>query len=241
MKVLSFDLQDGHRQISYLLFPEKIKTANDCESLNVLLGGNGMTALDWSDWIVDVKQYVDGCPAFLLVEYPGYGASAGTPSPNSMHESAVKAIENAIAHFDRESIRIPRINVLGHSIGAAVASRVVASQSLQIQNLVLSAPFTSISEMIPTIFPFIPSIVASLISRHNWNNKKAVSDIIHGKNAKSITIVHGRLDEIVPFHMGETLANLGPNVQFSPIQTASHNDILSNFELYGKMLSRRND
>ena len=51
-------------------------------------------------------------------------------------------------------------------------------------------------------------------------------------------IVHGKLDGIVPFRMGQELSELAPQVVLVPIESAGHNDVLENYEIYGRLLSK---
>jgi hypothetical protein len=234
------------KQYSFLVYPTEILGTPSSVSVFVLMGGNGMTALDWIDWIVDIRPHLEEYPnvAFILVDYPGYGLNEGHPSPASMNQAVEGSVSQGIGILKAFGLNVRELNILGHSIGAAVASKWVSSLAStdsdlpRIRRLVLSAPFTSISEMIPIVFPFIPSPVATVIARHNWCNREALSSIVDARNVGSVYIVHGEQDEIVPFEMGRELSRIGDGaVTFVPLKSAMHNDILSIVKLYGLILS----
>jgi hypothetical protein len=233
---------DQSKQQSFLVYPSEILGSLSSVSLIALMGGNGMTAFDWLDWIVDIRPHLMQYPkvAFVLVDYPGYGFNDGDPSPNSMHSAVTQSVSRGIEVLRALGMSVSEVNVVGHSIGAAVASRwVSANLSVPpIARLVLSAPFTSITEMVPVIFPFIPVAIASVISRHNWDNRLALASITSASNVGAVYVVHGEQDEIVPFGMGKELSEIGNGaVTFVPLKHATHNDILSIVKLYGLLLS----
>jgi pimeloyl-ACP methyl ester carboxylesterase len=237
---LSYRKSREDNRFSYLMIPSSLPNTNTEISIFVLFGGNAMTALDWSDWVVDVSKFIDKHPhiAFLLVEYPGYGESDGTPSPDSMHEAAEKSFKQAGDVLKIYNLSVGEVNVLGHSIGAAVASRWVAqgSDDRKIRRLVLSAPFTSIPDMATVLFPFLPWPLAGFISRHNWNNRDFVRKIATGNHSTRMFVVHGQSDELVPASMGNELAKIG-NCSLVPIPNYGHNDVLSLSKIYGLILS----
>ncbi|HXL76358.1 MAG TPA: alpha/beta hydrolase, partial [Burkholderiales bacterium] len=67
----------------------------------------------------------------------------------------------------------------------------------------------------------IPFLPASLV-RHRFDNKEKAAGI-----TLPVLIIHGTEDEVVPFAMGERLANMFPHAQLAPIQGGQHNDLLT--------------
>lgn len=241
---LRYSTGSNGTQVSYLIVNRAGENSSNHCHLILLLGGNGMTAFDWGEWIGDIRLYLSSFPriAFLLVDYPGYGANDGSPSPESMHEAVTYSLESAIGQLKTWGFSPIELNVVGHSIGSAVAAKFVdnynSHNSLPVTRLILSAPFTSIVDMVPIVFPIIPLGVASIISRHNWDTRTSLKRIVKENKADLIFVVHGNRDQIVPFRMGEELANLSQSkIRLVPVKTASHNDVLSLVKLYGLLLS----
>lgn len=236
---LTYLKEGSGRRYSYLAFPGSIKASNLNISLYMLFGGNGMTAFDWSDWVIDITPHIEAYPnvAFLLIDYPGYGENTGDPSPISMNECAEKSFRAAVDVLKVHGMSPLEINVLGHSIGAAVASKWIAeSEGLSISRLVLSAPFTSITDMVSVVFPLVPRVLAGLVSRHDWDNRKSLNAILEKTNVRNLFIVHGMQDTLVPPTMGNELSKIA-NCSFIPVPHASHNDVISAVKLLGFILS----
>ncbi|PFH35126.1 hypothetical protein BESB_060130 [Besnoitia besnoiti] len=98
---------------------------------------SGSTSLPW--WTVkevEVPILVYMNAAFVLIDYPGYGGSTGSPTPAGCVAAALRSLNVAIHHLKKqrgEDVRI-QISVLGYSLGCAVALRaaqVVCRQLLQ--------------------------------------------------------------------------------------------------------------
>jgi uncharacterized protein len=90
---------------------------------------------------------------FILAEYPGYGARAGTPAERSL-------VEDAAALYVKTGIVYPNspIMLVGESLGAAVAVQVATrTVALAPSRLVLLTPFLSLAETAARVYPFLPA------------------------------------------------------------------------------------
>lgn len=245
---ISYDVKNQTQvKFSFLAIPRFAIENKQKVSLYMLFGGNGMTALDWTDWVVQMRYYLSKYPlvAFVLVDYPGYGSNDGEPSPESMHEAAQNSYTSALKNLEDKGIEVEEVNVVGHSIGSAVATRwvsslVPSSSQHTVSRLVLSAPFTSITDMVSVVFPIVPKPLAKLVARHDWDNRKTIKGILDKRIANQMFVIHGGQDEIVPFDMGKELSEIGP-VTLIPVKQAGHNDILNLVKLYGYVLSAPGD
>mmetsp|Transcript_84519 Transcript_84519/g.182180 ORF Transcript_84519/g.182180 Transcript_84519/m.182180 type:complete len:436 (+) Transcript_84519:3-1310(+) len=137
------------QQQAYFLRPEP--SGGPVDELWVLFGGNAMLATDWlpycQEWLLLDPNYSETRIAFLLVDYPGYGGNVGKPSPSSVLEASVQALRTTLAQVEGPQ---PRINLLGHSLGAAAAAQLavrLAGCGVPAGRLVMSAPFTDIPNM----------------------------------------------------------------------------------------------
>jgi pimeloyl-ACP methyl ester carboxylesterase len=194
-----------------------------------------MVGFDFMTWIAELHA-LGGCEnlVFLTIDYPGYGYSSGSPSPDSINEATDSGIRSGLAHLGALGVMIDSVNLLGHSVGAAVATRWVSEnqKKLKIGKLILSAPFTSIVDMVPVIFPFIPRVIAKMIARHNWDNLHNLKTI---EGNIKIQIIHGKLDEICPYEMGLRLAS-ETGRELVTIEGAFHNNILNLIKEYHKLI-----
>jgi len=129
----------------FLLQPKAdVKESTTVRRCWLLYPGNGMSALDWeSHGFHKVLKFLKASKRtrkFFFVEYPGYFGNSGAPSL----ESILKTSREAKSFLESE--KCTEFGVFGHSLGTAAA--VQAASSLEIQRVILSAPFTKMSEVV---------------------------------------------------------------------------------------------
>jgi uncharacterized protein len=89
---------------------------------------------------------------FILAEYPGYGARAGTPTERSL-------VEDAAALYVKAGVIYPNspIILVGESLGAAVAVQVATRTAARPPSrLVLLTPFLSLADTAARVYPLLP-------------------------------------------------------------------------------------
>lgn len=126
----------------------------------------------------------------LLVDYRGYGHSAGKPSESGLALDA----QAAWRHLTGERGVAPRSIVLyGESLGGAVAARLAAEVSPGA--LVLDSAFTSVPDLGAELYPWLP---VRLLARSRYDTRAALARV-----DSAVLILHARDDEIVPFSHAE--------------------------------------
>ena len=179
-------------------------------------GGNGDLALRW-DAIV-APAATDGT-GFLLVEYPGYGARAGQPSPEALLAGSETTLAALSKHLALPVAELEtRSAVLGYSIGSAVALKYASLHP--VQRIVLVSPFTSMLDMARR------SVGAPLchLLRHQYDNLESLARI-RERGLPPITILHGEQDTLIPPAMGQALAASAPGSRFELVPGAGHGDV----------------
>lgn len=199
-------------------FYRGVATNSPPSRLWIMFGGNAMLALDWLDFL---RGFPDVSAGFLLVDYPGYGISAGSPNPARILEASENAFHALQDHkfwtFGRGSI-----GILGYSLGAAAASQLAAKYP--VDRLILVSPFTTMNALVKRFIGFDPGPLVL----HRYDNVKALRAILAGKPSPKVTILHGRADTLVPIKMGRALAQLDPQqIRFVEIPGADHNEVFS--------------
>lgn len=185
----------------------------------VLFSGNGSRALSWNYFI---KYYPVENEGFLLLDYPGYGACAGSASPTTIRESADALLEALAQHLGMDVKTLePRLAVMGHSLGAATALDFASRHHPS--HIVLLAPFTSLRDMARRTVGW----PLCYVLMGNFDNRERLREITQGGNSPRIDLLFGKEDEVIPFAMGQELARLYPMVHFEPLEGTGHNDILS--------------
>ncbi len=214
---LAFSSSEG-KQVAFYLPPQDL-TKKLPERLWVVFGGNASLALDWYTFFSD---FPDRSAAFLLVDYPGYGDGTGTATPETIEESANLALATLASKLGitKEEFE-SRLNVLGHSLGAAAALSFARGHKLS--RLVLLSPFTSLSDMARRVVGY----PLSLLLRHRYDNEEALEVVTKRANPPTIYIIHGSQDEIIPVEMGRALADrFREYVQYIEIEGGEHNTLL---------------
>ena len=186
----------------------------------VMFSGNASVALDWLDVVALSRNEADG---FLLIDYPGYGASEGVAAITTTRASAEKAL-SALA----TQLQIPedelsrRLCVVGLSLGAAAALDFAAGHP--VQRVVLIAPFTTLREVAARLF----SKPASYLLIENYDNRSRIQELAKRESPPQITILHGTADTLIPSTMGRELAEAAPRIaEFIPFEGANHDTIVS--------------
>jgi pimeloyl-ACP methyl ester carboxylesterase len=187
----------------------------------VVFGGNGSLALDWLP--LATRAQAPG-NAFLLIDYPGYGRSEGRPTLANTRAAAEGALE-ALARWLRVEPRTlePRLDAIGHSLGAAAALD-FAMHHPRMHRIILLAPFTSLRE--EGAF-FIGSTLSHLL-RVSYDNRAALRHLAQRQPPPRVTIFHGLQDPLIPPEMGRKLAaEFSGFVTFRGMPEANHDTVVA--------------
>ena len=186
----------------------------------VMFSGNASVALDWLDVVAMSRNEADG---FLLIDYPGYGASEGVAAIATTRGSAEKAVSTLADQLQMpENDLSKRLNVLGLSLGAAAALDFATHKSAE--RIILIAPFTTLREVAARLF----SKPASYLLIENYDNRSRVEELDTREPPPQIVIFHGTADTLIPSHMGRQLAESAPAIaRYVPIEGATHDTIVS--------------
>lgn len=150
--------------------------------------------------------------ATVLVEYRGYGRSRGvSPNEEGLYLDAA-AILDLLA---TRGVGPERIVLWGQSLGTGVA--VEMAKRGRGTRLVLVAPYTSMVEMCSRNVPVLP---ASLVMGDRFDSLS---------KAPSITVpalvVHGDIDDVIPFEQGERLSRTLPHGTFLKVPEGRHDNL----------------
>jgi pimeloyl-ACP methyl ester carboxylesterase len=148
--------------------------------------------------------------AIYAPHYRGYGGSDGRPSERALHADAA-------AVFDDLRSRHPDIDVIGRSLGSAVATRLAATKP--VRRLVLVTPFDSILALGSRLFPFLP---VRLLLADRFETVKDAPRV-----AMPALVITAGADEIVPGDHTRRLIEAFPVgiVAERAFPAAGHNDV----------------
>ncbi|MBL8730518.1 MAG: alpha/beta hydrolase [Planctomycetes bacterium] len=151
--------------------------------------------------------------AVVTAEYPGYGASEGRPSV----ESLMRVADVVAAHAEAMATArgIPFV-VAGSSMGTFCALHVAAAG--RAGRALLLAPPTSLVEAAAGRFWWAP---VGLLLQHAFDNVAVAPQV-----RCPVLIVHGDQDRIVPLVLGQRLCSLlGGPAELVVVPGAGHNDL----------------
>lgn len=147
----------------------------------------------------------------LIIDYPGYGRSEGTPDEKALYASGRAAWEYLVGTRGYEPSQIV---LLGKSLGGAPATKLATEVSAG--GVILQSTFTSVPDMAKRSFPFLPRFLV----RTRMNNLKRVREIEEPK-----LFIHSPSDEIIPYEMGRRLFEAAPEPRrFHKVEGAGHNE-----------------
>jgi pimeloyl-ACP methyl ester carboxylesterase len=216
-------------QLSFYVPPQN-RALRQPKRLWVLFPGNASLALDWTDFIKHAPNKDDG---FLLVEYPGYGASQGSASPKSIDEAAEAAFSALATKLGVTPEDLDtKVNLVGLSLGCGAALQFGTRHPPR--QIILIAPFTSLKDCARRLV----GTPLYLLLRHNFDNRARLSELAAKPPLPRITIYHGAEDITVPPRMGRELAELFPQmITFHEIAGADHNSVLPEVlpQIYAEM------
>jgi hypothetical protein len=148
----------------------------------------------------------------MVVDYEGYGMSAGSPSERGCYAAADAAYDYLLT---REDIDQHHIVGVGWSLGAAVAIDLASRKPLTA--VATFSAFTSIGELSRTLAPGLPP--GFLASR--FDNLAKI-----GSLSCPLFMAHGTSDQLVPPEMLDRLASAAKSkVTVLHVSGAAHNDI----------------
>lgn len=204
---------DGTQLHGWLAKPQGPGSAEGAKRFPVVIyfGGNAEEV----SWVLD--DLVD--PArprewgWLLINYRGYGFSAGRPSEEALVGDALRIYDFAAARADVDPARIV---VFGRSLGSGVAVQLAAARPLA--GAILVSPYDSMVRIAQHHYPILP---VSLLLRHRFDS------IAHAPGLElPLLCLAAEHDHVVPSVHASRLVQAwkGPK-RFSVLPGTSHNSI----------------
>ena len=158
-------------------------------------------------WPHEFKKLAHLGIGVLLVEYPGYGRSEGSPSQKNITQAFIHAYDMLVA---RPDVDPSRIVLFGRSLGGGAVCALAAHRPSAA--LILMSSFVSVRAFASKY------LVPDFLVRDPFDNLSIVQDY-HGP----ILVVHGKFDDVIPFKHGTILYQAARHGQFISYHSG-HND-----------------
>lgn len=156
----------------------------------------------------------------LIIDYRGYGESAGKPS-----EAGIRSDALAAWNYLTLERRIPahEIVVFGRSLGGAIAANLAREH--RPAALIVESAFRSAPKMAQSAYPFLP---ARWLTRFDYATEDYVREV-----EAPVLVIHSAADEIIPYAHGRAVFDAAREPKRMLDLQGGHNTaFLQNRELY---------
>ena len=138
---------------------------------------------------------------FLIIAWRGFNGNKGKPNEKGLYIDG----NSTILWLKNLGLKEKDIMLYGESLGTGVATEI--AQSNNYAGLVLETPFTSMVEAAKNFYPYIP---VSLLLKDKYDNQNKIKNI-----NIPVLVMHGEVDQIVPFWMGKKIYEMANQPKFS--------------------------
>ena len=173
--------------------------------------GNAQSVFEWALIREDFLPLECG---LLLVDYPGYGKSTGSPS-----EASLYACGHAALKFAEQSLHLSDnyLILFGKSLGGGVVCEI--AQQRAFKAVVLESTFTSIPAVARNLIPILPADAMLRTERYDSIEKI-------GAFKSPVLVIHGEKDNLIPVSEGKKLfVRASSPKSLYLAENAGHNDV----------------
>ena len=148
--------------------------------------------------------------AVFLLDYRGYGRSAGQPSETGVYDDAQAAVAWLAAH----GMPHDRVILYGESLGGVIA--IETARRTQVAGLIVQSSFTSLPDMVRSVTGW----PLGFLLRTRMNSIAKIGSVTVPK-----LFFHGETDDLVPVAMGRKLyESAAEPKRFVSYPKVGHND-----------------
>ena len=131
---------------------------------------------------------------FLIIAWRGFSGNKGNPNEKGLYEEA----RSAIRWLKSIGVEEKNIIIYGESLGTAIAIEI--AQNRNFAGIILESPFTSMINAGKDKYPYLP---IKLMLKDKYETNKKIKNV-----SSPILIMHGKVDNVVPFYMGKKIYEL---------------------------------
>jgi hypothetical protein len=180
-------VETGSGKIEVWYMPPVSESAGNPAPAVIFAHGNGELIDFWPD---ELRAFTEFGVGVLLVEYPGYGRSGGSPSERSITDAFVRAYDYLVS---KKNVDSSRVIFIGRSLGSGAVCAL--AEKRRPAAIILMSAFTSIRSFSSKYF------VPGFLMRDPFDNLKIIASY-----DGPVLVIHGRHDEIIPFGHGVALS-----------------------------------
>lgn len=166
-------------------------------------------------WLPIVQEIREMGMCVLLVEYPGYGRSEGTPDEASLTETFITAYDSLVG---KPEVDAARIVLFGRSIGSGVICALAGVRPSAA--MILMSPFRNVSSLASDYY--LPGFLA----KDKFDNLNIIKSYDN-----PVLFVHGSRDRIIPYKHSEKLLAAALDGELITYERG-HNDLIDDWSLF---------
>jgi uncharacterized protein len=181
--------------VEALFLPSTVDSAARAKPVVIFGHGNGEVT-DY--WVTALDGFRERRIGVLLVEYPGYGRSTGSPS-----EAAIRIAMDAA--YDRIAVdpRVDRTRIFGFGQSLGGGAICLLAKDRTLRALILESTF-------PSLDIFTTGYRApSFLLRDHFDNLAVVAHF-----SGPVLVIHGRQDRLIPWQQAQRLASASAQSTF---------------------------
>ena len=186
------------------------KAPTEAKPVLIFAHGNAELIDFWPD---EFSRFASHGIAVFLVEYPGYGRSAGHPSQKTITETFTAAYDYVV---ERSDVDPSRVILMGRSLGGGAVCALGSKRPCAA--MILMSTFTSIKTFAKRF------LVPPALVRDPFDNLAFVSTFNN-----PVLVIHGKQDDLIPLSHGLKLARAAKNARMHTY-ACKHNDCPPSWE-----------
>jgi pimeloyl-ACP methyl ester carboxylesterase len=178
----------------------------------LFLHGNAQSVYEWALVSEDLAALEAG---LLLVDYPGYGKSSGSPTEAGLYAAGRAALGWLVGPGQVDE---GDLVVFGKSLGGGVATSLVEGRD-DLGGLVLESTFRSVPSVAARLLPMIPA--GAVMRSERYESEARMTRV-----RVPVLVVHGTEDDLIPVVEGRALYEAAsPPKDLYLVEGAGHNDV----------------
>ncbi len=130
----------------------------------------------------------------LIISWRSFSGNPGEPTESNLYKDAKKAVQ----WLNKKGVNSKNIILYGESLGTGVAVEI--GQSNNFDSIILESPYTSMTKAAKIYYPYLP---VKFLLKDKYDSETKIKKI-----ETPILIMHGKKDNIIPFHMGKKLFDI---------------------------------
>ncbi len=166
-------------------------------------------------WLIPFRKLAQKGVGVLLVEFPGYGRSEGSPSQETITLTMMAAYDRLLS---RPDIDPARLVFMGRSVGGGAVCALIPQR--RPAALILMSTFTSVRAMARRY------LIPGFLVRDPFDNLSRVAAF-----EGPILLLHGVRDEVIPYAHGQELAGASRHGRLIT-EECGHNDCPADWDAF---------